>query len=826
MIKHSIWVMILGILVMILGILVMMPDPCLAFGVTARVDKTAMTLEEMLFFQVTVEGGEARVDVNAIKDFTVVSSSTSSQRSFINGNWSHKVVYQYQLVPVKTGDLTIPALAVVRDGETQMTQPIRIQVRDQTRSGDGEPPLFVTAQVSHENPVAGQQILYTLKLFVARPIAGASLSAPDFKGFTAREIEERHQYNTTRNNLTYAVTEVRYILTPLSPGRQVIDPAVITADVRVKSQSRDTFDSFFNTPLFSGGRTVPKRLTTCPVTVDVAPLPPYTGKEPFSGLVGEFDLATGLDKTQLPVGESITLTLVINGTGNIMDAAMPKLSLPQDRFKVYEDTPAEEITMGPRGYTGKKIFKRALVPVRPGTAEISGISLTYFDVTQKTYVTRTTPPLQITATPAAQAETVVSPTPAQDPGTGRQEVQIVDKDILDIHQDVAVLTHTPRMGFALFICLVLLPAGLLGCAFVAVRGRKKEKPISVQMAERAGKHLDAASKATMSDPAVLSHCHTALTAAVMAKADRTGESLTREETVSILTRAGTNPAVIDEVVKLMAEMDAARFSGSSAGPGRDLPARVKKLVKALVMVVLAVCLAWSLPEPGRAEDKTARFIDAVNKYQADEFAAAARSFEAIAESGIRNGHLFYNIGNAWFKAGDTGRTILWYERAKRLIPRDPDLRFNLAYARTLVKDKQENRVSLEDVFFFWQGLIPLQRLQLAAIVCSCLFALIAGIRMFRPGFLLSGIRNFLAGLAVLLTVAASLQYYRETTVSQAVIVKETVAVTSGTSASATRLFDLHAGTKVRVQDKNRGYLKIMFTPDKVGWVKMGDAVPI
>ncbi|MCA1786129.1 MAG: BatD family protein, partial [Desulfobacteraceae bacterium] len=249
MIKHSIWAMLLGILVML-------PDPCLAFGVTARVDKTAMIPEEVLSFQVTVEGGDVQVDVDAITDFTVVSSGTSSQRSFVNGNWSHKVVYQYQLVPNQKGDLTIPALAVVRDGETRMTRPIRIQVKEQTRSEDGDPPLFVTAKVSRKNPVAGEQILYSLKLFVARPIAGASLSAPDFKGFTAREIEERNKYNTTRNGLTYAVTEVRYILTPLSPGRLVIDPAVITANVRVKSQSSDPFDSFFNNSLFSGGHTV------------------------------------------------------------------------------------------------------------------------------------------------------------------------------------------------------------------------------------------------------------------------------------------------------------------------------------------------------------------------------------------------------------------------------------------------------------------------------------------------------------------------------------------------------------------------------------------
>ncbi|MCA1787414.1 MAG: BatD family protein, partial [Desulfobacteraceae bacterium] len=449
----------------------------------------------------------------------------------------------------------------------------------------------------------------------------------------------------------------------------MIDPAVITANVRVKSQSSDPFDSFFNNSLFSGGHTVPRRLTANPVTVDVAPLPPYTGEEPFSGLVGQFDIEAGLDKTQLPVGESATLTLIIHGTGNIMDAAMPELPLPADRFKVYEDTPTEEITVSPQGYTGKKTFKRALVPVRPGTAEISEISLTYFDVKKHTYITSTTPSLQITATPSNQPETVVSATPTDDPDTGKQEVRIVEKDILDIHQDVAVLAHNPRMGFPLFVCLVLLPVGILGCTFLAVRGRKKEKPVSVKMMEKVRKHLDTASKSTVSDPAVVSHCHTALTAAVMAKANRSGESLTREETVSMLSRAGTDPAVIDEVVTLMAQMDAARFSGSTAGPGQDLPAdlpealpdRVKKLVKTLAMVVLAAFLAAALPESGHAADTTPRFIDAVNKYQAGEFAAAARSFETIAESGIRNGHLFYNIGNAWFKAGETGHAILWYE---------------------------------------------------------------------------------------------------------------------------------------------------------------------
>lgn len=821
MMKHCIGVMMVGIMLV-------MPRTCPAFEVLARVDRTAITLEDLLAFQVEVDGGEGRVDVGAIKDFRVVSSGTSSQRSFVNGKMSHKVVYQYRLAPLKKGTLTIPALAVVRDGERQMTQPIRIQVteRPQTGNGAGNRPLFVTAGVSDENPVVGQQILYALKLFVARPIAGASLAAPGFEGFTAREIEERHKYNTTRNGLTYSVTEVRYILTPLAAGRQVIQPAVITADVLVQSRSNDPFDSFFNNSIFSRGRTKPMRLAAESVAVEVAPLPPYSGDIPFSGLVGKFGLEASLDRTRLPAGESATLTVTIHGTGNIMDAGEPELALDPGQFKVYEDTPTEEISVTPQGYTGKKTFKRALVPVKPGIAKIPGIALTYFDVEKREYLTLRTPELEIDATPAEQPEVVVSTTPARETGVQKEEVRVVEKDILDIRQDVAVLTHNSRMGFPLFILLVLLPVGLLGCATLAARGRKREKPVSVRMAEKAQAHLREAEGCGAGDPAFASHCHAAVTAAVMAKAGRSGESLTGEETVSLLNRAGTAPAVIDEVVAVMEEMDAARFSGGKADAGRDLPGRIRKLMKTLAICLLAVCLFGAVPGTGRAGDPTPLFIDAVNQYQAGEFQASAKRFETIAQSGIRNGRLFYNTGNAWFKAGDLGRAILWYERAKRLIPRDPDLRFNLEHARTLVKDKTEEKVSLGDVLFFWQGLIPLKWLQIAAIACSCLFALAAGIRVFRSGTLFGGFGTFLAGLALVLTFAASLQYYSENTVSHAVIVRGTVAVKSGTSESATRLFDLHAGTKVQVRETNKGFLKIMFTPDKVGWVKQGDALPI
>ncbi len=63
------------------------------------------------------------------------------------------------------------------------------------------------------------------------------------------------------------------------------------------------------------------------------------------------------------------------------------------------------------------------------------------------------------------------------------------------------------------------------------------------------------------------------------------------------------------------------------------------------------------------------------------YAEAARQYEyLVEEEGIRNGHLFYTLGNSWFMAGDTGRAILNYRRAEQYLPNNADVRHNLETA--------------------------------------------------------------------------------------------------------------------------------------------------
>src|SRR5215470_17014852 len=85
--------------------------------------------------------------------------------------------------------------------------------------------------------------------------------------------------------------------------------------------------------------------------------------------------------------------------------------------------------------------------------------------------------------------------------------------------------------------------------------------------------------------------------------------------------------------------------------------------------------------------------DAVSRAQAayehGDFQAAADLYEKAAAAGYDNGHILYDLGNAYYRSNDTGRAIASYRRALLDLPGDPDVLANLSLARERAKDHLE-----------------------------------------------------------------------------------------------------------------------------------------
>lgn len=217
--------------------------------------------------------------------------------------------------------------------------------------------------------------------------------------------------------------------------------------------------------------------------------------------------------------------------------------------------------------------------------------------------------------------------------------------------------------------------------------------------------------------------------------------------------------------------------------------------------------------------QTRDFIDGVRYYEAKAYPEAIAAFEKLVFDGVRNGKLFYNLGNAYLKKGDIGPAVLWYERAMALIPRDPDLQFNLTYARSLVKDEDGEAPSpVFQVLFFWKDLFRLAVWQWTGIGFNFLFwLLLVSARVWKKNLLRPLCFGVLI-LSVLFLGTAGWRMMENKYNPKAVILPASVAVRSGFAPESTELFELHGGTRVVVEKRSAGFLKIRFSKDKIGWI--------
>ena len=254
------------------------PFSALAFSVTAQVDRNQITINDTLVLKIIFEDGEDEVDTSALADFEILSRSSSSNISIINGKYSKTITAHYRLAPRKEGRLSIPSFEVRHKGKVYTTKPITIQVVPADARPKASKDIFIEAGLSSTSLYVGQQVVYQLRLFSAIRFSNATLQQPDFSGFTAKEVGDRQNTQTTINGRAYRVIAVNYVLIPEATGEIEIDPAIITCDVPVKGRrSSDPFDDpFFSNNFFSFGRSEKRRFSTGPLSVKVDPLPQYT----------------------------------------------------------------------------------------------------------------------------------------------------------------------------------------------------------------------------------------------------------------------------------------------------------------------------------------------------------------------------------------------------------------------------------------------------------------------------------------------------------------------------------------------------------------------
>ncbi|MCP3899208.1 MAG: protein BatD, partial [Desulfobacteraceae bacterium] len=316
-----------------------------SYEATAQVSKNKISQSDFIILRIIVTGGEAKIDTSIIQDFRVESRGSGTNVSIVNGDYSRTTSYTYLLFPLKTGNLTIPEIEVIDDDKTAYTEKIIVSVSEQEIDENILNNYFVKASISDSTLFLGQDAIFTFRFFSAMNVYEARLEEHIVKGFSEKTIGKQKNYKKNINGKIYTVNEINYLITPEKTGTLTIGPTSVIIKIDVDRNNANSFDSFFST------RKTIKKLSANSINVKVSPLPPYTGQEEYTGLIGEFKIKANVSKTKMQVGESATLTLTISGKGNIMDTSIKDIGLPKDSFNIYDDQPEKKENLNSAGYS-------------------------------------------------------------------------------------------------------------------------------------------------------------------------------------------------------------------------------------------------------------------------------------------------------------------------------------------------------------------------------------------------------------------------------------------------------------------------------------------
>src|SRR5271156_2156259 len=109
-----------------------------------------------------------------------------------------------------------------------------------------------------------------------------------------------------------------------------------------------------------------------------------------------------------------------------------------------------------------------------------------------------------------------------------------------------------------------------------------------------------------------------------------------------------------------------------------------RIVPVSIALILIVPTATGAAEPG---SRQRTFIRALEVFDAaktpPDYHESAALLESLLADGFRNGAVYYNLGNAYFRAGEIGRSIAAYRKARPYRPRDSYLEANLRHALSI-----------------------------------------------------------------------------------------------------------------------------------------------
>jgi hypothetical protein len=575
----------------------------------AEVDRTNLSTDELLVLTVTIDattGDSTSPNIPPLDGFEIVSRSTGSQISIINGDMTITKTYKFILHPITAGKLIIEPFTININGQGFGTHPIVIEVSqgtgqmqpqrqpnpgptsplfpsipgfpsfpnlpgfqfpslpgmpslpsagldamDPTFSLDPSetPPelngqnLFVEAKVDKELPYQGEQVIYRLRFFQGVELWGEiEYHKPSFTGLWHEQLPDEMVYSLESNGRNYRVTDIQTTLFPTVVGEVTIEPSIVNIP-------GDVFRRGY-------------RLETDPITLIVQPLP-AGAPVGYQGAVGNFVIQAEVDTNQTMVNEPITVKLTLQGEGNLHTLPEPELD-SGGLWRAYDSQSNVDAGFQNGKLSGSRTWEHILVPTRAGALTIPPIQYHFFDPSDGIFKTISTDPIAVQVAGDKNLPQSVPP---------QIDAEVADKNssntyIRPLKAPEEILDGSANIvGKPIFWALWGLPVALLAGQLAWAQMRKRAPDVATRRSQGAAKSalksLKRLSKDSDNADIIAGQI---LLQYLSDKLNQRVTGMTMDELSQLLTNHGVDKKMVGVIQSCLLASEVGRYAPNGTGP--------------------------------------------------------------------------------------------------------------------------------------------------------------------------------------------------------------------------------------------------------------------
>lgn len=424
----------------------------LAQSLSSSVNRNHITLNDTLQLIVRYDQSTRTTpDFSALeKDFDILGTVASTNRSIINGRHSVETRWTLTLAPKREGKLLIPSISF----ENAVSDAILVEV-DQAAAASSDSPVLVESNIDKTQGYLQQQFLLTLKIKIRTDatLAGGQIEPLQIKDALLISFDEKKS-RINEGGIEYDVLEYQYAIFPQASGELIIPSQLIQLEI-----ASDIWDS---RRLFSTSRGTLQRFRTQETKLTVAPAPKDQRASPWLPAENiQIREHWSSSPDSLQVGDPITRTITLTAEG-LTGAQLPSLpSLSMEGLNIYQDQAQIDDQKSDGRVVGTRTETSAIVAAKAGDYTLPAITIHWWNTRDQRFETASLPASKISVSSklSGQPETHASAFNSQAPSL--EAVPSESEKTLEDHITTPQLNSWIWIGLLASIFLNLVLAILL-----------------------------------------------------------------------------------------------------------------------------------------------------------------------------------------------------------------------------------------------------------------------------------------------------------------------------------------------------------------------------